>query len=212
MKFIQMLIIVSILVTTGCSTTNPFEAWSNGESKTWHSKNSTVFYVFPNGKKNVNSSIKMNTGTYFPGIWTKYHFDMTSKQHFLRNEEDDALIGISISNRLTAVVNNPNMSESELLDAYYRWDAEYHLKIGHPVNFLKINRDMNYIVWKMTEQNTNTYFVFGVRLGLIYNFSVSSQTWSEEKQIEFIENMYVDNIKSEEEVNEANKLIENLKK
>ncbi|MFA7446722.1 MAG: hypothetical protein WCY89_12320 [Flavobacteriaceae bacterium] len=146
------------------------------------SKNQTTLMLFPYGN------------IVFPDKWTKTDFNQSSKQHIFTNNNSTTL----------AIAKNPKekypffkteLTDKEFVADFVQWDSEYWRNQGITVSIINDQSDNGYILWKATneEKSINTIFLFGAKNDFGYNFSVASETWSEEKIKDFLIDLYINN-------------------
>ncbi|GGP01172.1 hypothetical protein GCM10010992_00780 [Cloacibacterium rupense] len=146
-------------------------------------------------KKNQTTLTLLPYGNIvFPEKWAKTSYNQVSKQHFFTNNESTTI----------AVTKNPkdkypfyknNQTDNEFVTDFVKWDAEYWQKIGLKVTTVDNQADKGYILWqaKSDEKNVNTIFLFGCKNGFAYNFSGTSEKWTETKIKDFLVRLFNDN-------------------
>lgn len=144
-------------------------------------KDETTLVIIPNGN------------IVFPGKWHKIAYNQSSKQHFFRNADSTLLIiAKAPQNRFDFYVKNN--SDEEFSSAFYKWENDYWTQKGLNSKLFKDQSDQGYILWQLSGQkHSTTTFLLGAKNGYGYNLSTVSKTWDEEKQQQFLADIFLKN-------------------
>ena len=144
---------------------------------------------------NTITTVKTDDGTVkIPGIWQKVTYEASSKQHFMKNEEG-VVIAVALTSRKLYPFNSPKKTEKELATDFFKWDFDFRTENKFKTQKLKENTTENYIIWKYTENKIDNIYLYGCKSDLMVNYLVYTDTWTEQKKIEFLEDMYKLNYK-----------------
>lgn len=132
-------------------------------------------------------------GIVFPGKWHKVAYNQSSKQHFFRNADSTLLIiAKAPQDRFDFCVKNN--SNKEFSSAFYKWENDYWTQKGLNSKLFKDQSDQGYILWQLSGQKYNTTtFLLGAKNGYAYNLSTVSKNWDEEKQQQFLADIFLKN-------------------
>jgi hypothetical protein len=130
----------------------------------------------------------------FPNKWDKTNYNNISKQHFFTNN-DSTTIAVAKSPREKYPFYKPNQTDKEFVSEFVKWDGDYCKSQGLTVKTINDKSDNGFIVWQVIGDNNkiNTIFIFGSKNKFAYNFSGTSEKWTEDAIQEFLIKLYSDN-------------------
>jgi len=124
-----------------------------------------------------------------PGLWEKFSYEKDSRQHFLKNDEG-VIIAIALTPMKLYPFYSASKNKSEIVSSFFKWEFDHRISIGFKSSKIKENDTENYILWKFSENNIDNVFLYGVKSNLLINYMVYTNIWSEQKKIEFLEELY----------------------
>jgi len=127
-----------------------------------------------------------------PDRWKKTDYNPVSKQYFFRNS-DSTTIAIAKNPKEKYPFYKADQSDKIFIAEFVKWDAEYWEKQGMENKILTDNSDQGYTTWQVLKNDVNTILLFGLKKGLVYNFSVTSATWIDKKKEEFLIQLFNSN-------------------
>jgi hypothetical protein len=131
----------------------------------------------------------------FPNKWNKTSYNNVSKQHFFTNN-DSTTIAVAKSPREKYPFYKSSQTDKEFVSEFVKWDAEYWKNQGLTVKTISDKSDNGFIVWQVTDEKkkkVNTIFIFGSKNNFAYNFSGTSQKWTDDNIQQFLTKLYTDN-------------------
>ena len=144
-------------------------------------KDETTLMIMPNGN------------IVFPGKWNKIAYNQSSKQHFFRNADSTLLI-IAKAPQSKFDFYVKNNSNKEFSSAFYKWENDYWTQQGLNSKLFNDQSDQGYILWQLSGQkHSTTIFLVGAKNGYGYNLSTVSKNWDEEKQQQFLTDIFLKN-------------------
>lgn len=178
-QIINIAIGLIIVVLTSCRTTQTSMIIADSYDE---KKNQTTLTLLPYGN------------IVIPAKWTKTSYNQVSRQHFFTNN-DSTTVAVTKNQRNKYPFFEPNQTDCEFVTGFVKWDAEYWEKQGLTVTIVDDQSENGYILWqaKSNERNVNTIFLFGSKNGLAYNFSGTSETWTDAKIKDFLVQLFNDN-------------------
>lgn len=176
--FFLQILFGCVAFATGCISSNhPSRITSLSYDKR---KDATQFLHFPHGSVSL------------PGKWKEQRYNASSGQHFFVNE-DSVVVAVAIGPWNKYEFYTPQLDEAAFIDKYYEWDSQYLTDKFHGQRaILKRDSSRNYLLWRLwTDSAINSYFLFGVRHKTAYSIHVSTEKWSENQKVEFLESVYL---------------------
>lgn len=178
--YISIILASIIILLYSCYTTATSTiVGGQYEAKT----NTTDYFVLPFGSVSL------------PGKWNKTSYNSSSRQQWFKSPDS-----ISVAIAFTQC-NQYEFYKSELKDfsfvkAYYEWDSKYlTTQLNMNDTILQADSLNNYIVWRLWGKNKelemDCYFLFGYRNCSVHNFYVSTDKWTEEKKVKFLQDLYL---------------------
>ncbi len=128
-----------------------------------------------------------------PGNWHETRSDNVSKQQFFKNN-DSVTIAIALWPKDRYGVYKKGQSDKSFLNDFYEWDSKYLAdQIQGQRNILSQDSiQNNFILWRVYNDSlVDSYFLFGIKQGTVYNLYVTSKKWSDIQKIEFLENLFL---------------------
>jgi len=139
-----------------------------------------------------------------PGKWKFVTQLKESGQYHFTNKKKDLGIMISVRNASNFDFFSDSLSENELVEKFYTWDADYwtdNYGVKAEVSEIKRNTDPYYIIWKLFAKNAldnNTdvtnYFLYSFRNNNLISISLldnNKKNMPEKEIIEFLEKIYL---------------------
>lgn len=165
-----------LFALTSCKTTPTNLLFADQYDK---EENQTILTLLPYG----NIAI--------PGQWTKTTYNPSSRQHFFINK-DTTSIAVTKNSKEKYPFFKSNQTDYEFVTAFVNWDTEYWEQQGLTITLLESQPDKNYQIWqaKGTVLNYNTLFLYGVKNNIVYNFSGTSNTWTEATIKDFLVQLF----------------------
>lgn len=131
---------------------------------------------------------------FIPGKWNKIRYDESNGQHYFQSEDSSTIISVIKSLKSSHSFYNSSDSDITFLKKYLEWDKDYWEKNGATVTILDESAHKGYIIWKMYDNSAlNIMLLYGVGNDFSYNLAVSSENWTEEKNKEFLKDLYTQN-------------------
>ncbi len=134
----------------------------------------------------------------FPGKWEhKGQLKSSSQYHFV-NKKTDVSLMIVVAKPEKYEFYETGLSESELLEKYYKWETDYW-KTGEKVLVSELKRNSNYIIWRLFKEKVkgnidlNSYLLFSVRNNKLTGITLNDngeKPMSEEEKIKFLEDIF----------------------
>lgn len=180
MKINRVILIFGLLVLTiiSCKTTQSSMIIGDNYDK---KQDKTTLILLPYGN------------IVFPNKWNKASYNNVSKQHFFTNG-DSTTITVAKNPREKYPFYKSSQTDKEFVSEFVKWDAEYWKNQGITVKTINDKSDNGYIVWQATDNKiVNTIFIFGSKNNFAYNFSGTSQKWTDNIIQEFLIKLYTDN-------------------
>jgi hypothetical protein len=168
-----------ILALTSCKTTQTSMLISDSYDE---KKNQTTLTLLPYGN------------IVIPNKWKKASYDQASRQHFFENS-DSTTVSVAKNPKNKYPFFKLEQTDKEFVTDFVKWDTEFWEKQGLTVTTIDNQSEKGYILWqaKSDERKINTIFLFGSKNGFAYNFSGSSQTWTDKTIKDFLVQLYIDN-------------------
>lgn len=129
-----------------------------------------------------------------PGKWRKTRESDVSGQHFFVGTDSVTLaIALNLWDRYEFSYNNPQITRENFVRAFYDWDATYvSSRSNSRARVVKEDKEQNYLVWSLRDdQRRNDYFLFGLKGQVAYSFYISSDSWNDQRQVMFLEEMFL---------------------
>ncbi|MFN3195904.1 MAG: hypothetical protein ACE364_08150 [Chlorobiota bacterium] len=146
----------------------------------------------PNFNKDNTTSIVETSGGIIriPGLWEPFHYDETSRQHFLRNPKG-VIIGIAQNLQKAYPFFKKGMSGYNFIKTYTNWDIDYQNENGNNAKIIRSNIEDEYQIWtfKDKEEIVNV-FLYGINGNYVLNLLVYTNDWEENKTIDFLKETY----------------------
>lgn len=169
--------VIAATIISACASTGTSIIYGDNYDK---ASDQTTVTIFPYGNVRV------------PGKWTKTSYNNISGQYFFIGP-DSVCIAIALQpwDKYEFAHGNPEVTPENFVRRFYEWDANY-LKEQHngEIKVLVENKEKNYIVWNVTGQRVNSYFLFGLKRTAAYNLHISTSKWDEERKVSFLERLY----------------------
>ncbi|MES2544225.1 MAG: hypothetical protein V4548_05020 [Bacteroidota bacterium] len=136
------------------------------------------------------TKVKTSTGVVkIPGTWTQLNTADESDQTYLKNN-DGVVIAIAQNPKKAYPFFKPNKSAFENVKEFYKWDSDYRKQNKFKTEKLKESLKREYIIWKYNDGKMDNIFLFGSTGSDFSNLLIYTNIWTQEKQIEFLENVY----------------------
>ena len=146
-------------------------------------------YIFSQELNNF-STVNTDSGLIkIPGKWEQLNKSDDSGQTFLKNE-NNVIIAIAENPMKSYPFFKSNNSDFENVASFYNWDSEYRKENNFVTKKLKENSELKYIIWKYNDGKLDNIYLFGSVRNNFTNFLVYTKIWTEEEQMEFLENLY----------------------
>ena len=145
--------------------------------------NTTDYFVLPLG------------GVSLPGKWTKTRYSNVSGQQWFKNP-DSVSVAIAFTQCNRYEFYKKELKDFSFVKAYYEWDAKYLAKAYNIQDtILLADTTNNYIVWRLWGNNKgleiNSYYLFGYKNCSVHNFYVSTDKWTQEQKVQFLQDLYL---------------------
>lgn len=173
------------MVLTNCATPKQPSA-STGQTsvvtgETYDEKtDKTTLVIVPYGNVGIS------------GKWEKINYNESSRQHFFINR-DSVIIAIAKNPKEKYPFYAEGKKDFDLVLDFYKWDADHWEQRGLQQMKVKEDRADNFVIWKAQGEAFDNYFLYGLKNNIIVNYMIASQTWDENRKIEFLENIYKEN-------------------
>jgi len=139
-----------------------------------------------------------------PGKWKFVTQLEESGQYHFSNKKKDLGIMISVRNASNFDFFDKSLSDQELVEKFYKWDADYWSEgygVKAEISEIKRNPNPYYIIWKLIAKNAlddNTdvtnYFLYSYRNNNLISISLldnNKKNMAEKEIIEFLEKIYL---------------------
>ena len=178
MKFIKLCIAASLLLSMEVSA----QKMTTITGDTYNKKlNQTTLVLIPYG--NVT----------FQGKWKKIRGTESSKQHFFR-DADSTVLSIAKVPQNSYPFYEKGLDDQSFPLAIYNWEKDYMTANGRVQQKLITDQsDQGYILWQVEAKDVHTILLNGSRNQYAYNFSISSEKWSDERKIAFLTEIFKQN-------------------
>ena len=173
--FMGLIALLAIVLLTGCAS-QKLATIVGGEYDA--TKDATEYFVFPLGK------------TELPGKWEKGRFSQVSGQQFFHNQ-DSNVVAVAF-NRFDSYEFNQNGSLKgfDFIQGFYEWDSKYFENQGFTIQIIESNREKNYIIYRVYDQEEDVYFLISEKNGNVGNFSTcSTEKWTENEKVAFLKTL-----------------------
>lgn len=127
-----------------------------------------------------------------PGKWTKTSYNDVSRQHFFTNG-DSTTVAVAKQPREKYPFHAIGQTDSELVTAFQKWDADYWSKKGMLTTMVEDRSSEGYVIWHVSGDRVNTTFLFGSKDNYAYNLSVSTRRWDDPQVKRFLMDVYAAN-------------------
>lgn len=160
-------------------------------------KSTTILYSENYDATNDRTSVLMFPygEIKIPGRWKKISENGVSGQYFFINQ-DSTIIAIALNpwNKYEFSNKNPEVTTDNFVRKFYEWDATYlKEQINGEMRILTENKDENYLIWNLVnEKSVNDYYLFGLKGDIAYNLSITTEKWSEDSKVEFLELLFAE--------------------
>lgn len=130
----------------------------------------------------------------FPGKWRKaYYYHISRQQNFIQGDSLKTAISINMASRYPFY--KQEFSENRMAREMYEWDSQYLVeRAGGERVIVKDDTVNHFIVWKLTAGSDRPrgapIYLFGSQRGIIYNLSIVTDRWDEDRKLRFLEDMY----------------------
>ena len=164
------------MLLTNCASQQMTTIVSHNYNET---KDVTEYSVFPLGQVSI------------PGKWTKGRYNSIARQQFFSNN-DSITISIAFAPCNKFEFNfDGKLKGLDFVKAYYQWEANYYKANGHKAQIIETNNELGYMIFRIYDNDANTFFLSVVKNGILNNFSILiTDKWSETEKIEFLKKLY----------------------
>ena len=110
--------------------------------------------------------------------------------HFVDKKKTNILVSIRDSEKMEFYKKEFN--ETEMLEAFYKWDFDYWKSnsINAKVSEIEKNLEKKYILWKVEFEGGNSIFLFGIIENKVISISTNNDKISDEEQINLLQKIY----------------------
>lgn len=176
-KAVKFCILLTLLLTiASCSTTYTSTLFGDSYDKI---KDTTTLTVIPYGNVSL------------PGKWTKSSYDDNSRQHYFVNK-DSTTVAIVFGPCEKYEFYKSEMNKFESVNKFYEWDSSY-LSETYNLNrtILKTDSVNCYLVWNMSGNGINNYFLSGRKGDFFFNIMIYSYKINEKIKLELLEHIFL---------------------
>ncbi len=141
-----------------------------------------------NPKEDITTLINLPEGNIdIPGQWTKTKYYAVSRQHFFI-DKDSTSIAVCKNLQEKYPFYKEHFTQIEFFENFYLWEKDHFEAQGFDIK--EHSTGENYIIWTVTGNNVNTFFLYGGKEKFAYNYAVYSDNWTEEKKIAFLKKLF----------------------
>ncbi len=153
---------------------------------------STVTSVHYNRKADTTEYNVLPLGViYLPGEWKKEKYNPVSGQQWFVNK-DTVLISIALTPCHKFEFSKKSLKDFDFVKTYYEWDSKYLAERHHLNRSVLVSDSIHqYIIWRLSGDHDDDYFLFGNKNCRIHNYSLPSHGWTEEHKIKFLQDLYL---------------------
>ena len=115
-------------------------------------------------------------------------------QFSFQDKKNKIAISLSARDKTKFEFYNADLSDLELVYAFYKWDADYWKSSKeYEVSEIKKDDAKKYIIWKVKSNEIENYFLSGIKSNYLIALSIPQlkQKLEQEKQIELLENTFL---------------------
>lgn len=126
--------------------------------------------------------------------WDLVNKNPAAGQYFFQDKKNKISITLSARDKTKFEFYNAGFTDLELLNAFYKWDADYWQSTKeYEVTQIKKNEAKYYIVWKIKSAKVENYFLSGLKGNYLIGLSIPQlkQKLEPEKQIELLQNTFL---------------------
>jgi len=149
----------------------------------------TSLFVFSQEENKYSIVKTKTTEVRIPGYWKQLNTVDDSEQTYLQNEEK-VIIAIAQNPKKAYSFYKIKKSDFKNVQEFYKWDSDYRKELKYKTDKIKENSKLEYIIWKYNDGKLDNVFLFGSVNDNFLNLLVYSDKWSEDKKVEFLENVY----------------------
>lgn len=153
---------------------------------------STLASVQYNSKTNTTAYNVLPLGlVYLPGEWKKEKYNPVSGQQWFMNK-DTVLISIALTPCNKFEFSKKSLKDFAFVKTYYEWDSKYLAEKHHLSRSVLVSDSIHqYIIWRLSGDHYDDYFLFGNKDCKVHNYSLPSHGWTEEQKIKFLQDLYL---------------------
>ena len=170
--------VITTLILSCSANRGPSVLYSDNYNK---DKDETSVMIFPYGQVNI------------PGKWIHTNYNTHSGQYFYRGTDStEVAVALQPWNQYEFSQDNPEVTQENFVNKFFEWDSNYLKEVTKgKVSLLAEDREKNYLVWNLTSNGRNDYFLFGLKGQVAYNLYVSSNKWDAKRKVAFLEQMFM---------------------
>lgn len=128
--------------------------------------------------------------------WKLVNKNPDAGQFLFQDKKNKISISLSARDKTKFEFYNVNLTDVELVNAFYKWDADYW-KSNKDYDVYEIKKDeaKKYIIWKIEvkSKKIENYFLSGIKSNYLIGLNIPQikQKLEQEKQIQLLENVFL---------------------
>ena len=126
--------------------------------------------------------------------WELVNKNPNAGQFFFQDKKNKISISLSARDKTKFEFYNANLTDLELVHAFYKWDADYwKSNKEYEVSEIKKDDANKYIIWKIKSTKVENLFLSGIKNNYLIGLSIpqQKQKLDQDKQIELLENTFL---------------------